>query len=76
MERGNPKSPLYLMECVFETSQNLIQGDLDGGDCHWQVGNTCVRPYNETSRDQVKVLAFHWNNDISDVFTDVTENIM
>lgn len=58
MERGNPKSPLYLMECVFETSQNLIQGDLDGGDCHWQVGNTCVRPYNETSRDQVKVLAF------------------
>lgn len=76
MERGNPKSPLYLMECVFETSQNLIQGDLDGGDCHWQVGNTCVRPYNETSRDQVKVLAFQWNNDISDVFTDVTENIM
>lgn len=34
MERGNPKSALYLTECVFETdtSQNLIQGDLGGGN--------------------------------------------
>lgn len=32
MERPNPKSALYLMECVFETdtSRNLIQRDLGG----------------------------------------------
>jgi len=33
MERGNQKSALYLMECVFgiDTTQHFIQGDLGGG---------------------------------------------
>lgn len=60
MERGNPKSALYLTECVFETdtSQNLIQGDLGGGNVTGWVVTPVWDLMVKLAIDQVKSSAF------------------
>ena len=60
MGRGNPKSALYLMECVFETdtSHNLIQGDLGGGTVTGRVVTPVRDLIMKLAIDQVKSSAF------------------
>lgn len=60
MERGNPKSALYLTECVFETdtSQNLIQGYLGGGNVTGWVVTPVWDLMVKLAIDQVKSSAF------------------
>lgn len=76
MERGNPKSALYLMECVFETDtcQILIQGDLGGGTITSRVVTPVQDLIMQLAIDQAKSSAFQTKKSQFTVLTGIAES--